>query len=229
MAGAQLALLGRTPFPEEADWPLWLAANADGDATSVNIRRLMALRNRGAEILVLQADVSVESETRTALGDIQQRFGVLHGVIHAAGALNDPSFACAVEELDAAASKAQFQPKVEGLRVLERVVRDVPLDFCLLISSNAAVLGGLGFAAYSAANRFMDAFAASRNGRGGTPWTSTNWDTWSFDNSSSAGRKPRGTSQNPRTNPARSTSHRHRRSDIPIRSMGAAQGLAHSG
>jgi amino acid adenylation domain-containing protein len=184
MVGARLCLLGRTPFPDVADWPSWLETHAGSDATSSKIRKLMALRNRGAEILTLRADVSLESEMRAALAEIQQRFGVLHGVIHAAGALDDPSFTCALEDLDAAASQAQFRPKVEGVRVLEQVVRDVPLDFCLLISSNAAVLGGLGFTAYSAANRFMDAFAAVRNRSGGTPWLSTNWDAWSFDNSS---------------------------------------------
>jgi len=120
----------------------------------------------------------------TALDEIQQRFGVLHGVIHAAGALDDPSFTCAIEDLDVAASQTQFRPKVDGMRVLERVVRNVPLDFCLFISSNAAVLGGLGFTAYSAANRFIDAYAATQNRTGGTPWISTNWDAWSFDNHS---------------------------------------------
>ena len=85
MAGARLALLGRTPFPEQTEWPLWLEEHGQDDATSTKIRRLMTLRNRGAEILVVQADVSLESEMRTALRDIQQRFGVLHGVIHAAG------------------------------------------------------------------------------------------------------------------------------------------------
>ncbi|HEY9405347.1 MAG TPA: amino acid adenylation domain-containing protein [Pyrinomonadaceae bacterium] len=182
--GARLCLLGRTSFPDAADWQLWLDTHDGSDATSVKIRRLIALRNRGAEILVLRADVSLEAEMRTALAEIQQRFGVLHGVIHAAGALDDPSFTCALEDIDAATSQAQFRPKVEGLRVLERVVRDVPLDFCLLISSNAAVLGGLGFTAYSAANRFMDAFAAVRNRSGAAPWSSTNWDAWSFDNTS---------------------------------------------
>jgi len=186
MVGARLCLLGRMPFPEVADWPLWLETHAGSDRTSIKIRRLMALRDRGAEILTLRADVSLESEMRSALDEIQQRFGVLHGVIHAAGALDDPSFTCALEDLDVAASEAQFRPKVEGVRVLERVVRDVALDFCLLISSNAALLGGLGFTAYSAANRFMDAFAAVRNRSGGTPWVSTNWDTWSFDNPSTA-------------------------------------------
>jgi len=182
--GARLCLLGRTALPDVADWPLWLERHPDNDATSIRIRRLTALRDRGAEILTLSADVSVESEMCTALDEIQQRFGVLHGVIHAAGALDDPSFTCAIEDLDVAASQTQFRPKVDGMRVLERVVRDVPLDFCLFISSNAAVLGGLGFTAYSAANRFIDAFAATQNRTGGTPWISTNWDAWSFDNHS---------------------------------------------
>jgi amino acid adenylation domain-containing protein len=183
-AGARLCLLGRTPFPDAADWPSWLGTHAESDATSVKIRRLMELQKRGAEILTVRADVSLEPEMRAALAEIQRRFGVPHGVIHAAGALDDPSFTCALEDLDAAASEAQFRPKVEGVRVLERVVRDVPLDFCLLISSNAAVLGGLGFTAYSAANRFMDAFAAVQNRSGETPWVSTNWDAWSFDKTS---------------------------------------------
>ncbi len=182
--GARLCLLGRTPLPDAADWPSWLETHTESDATSIKMRRLTALRNRGAEILTLRADVSLESEMRTALAEIQQRFGVLHGVIHAAGALDDPSFTCPLEDLTEAVTQAQFRPKVEGVRVLERVVRDVPLDFCLLISSNAAVLGGLGFTAYSAANRFMDAFAAVRNRSGGTPWVSTNWDTWAFDKTS---------------------------------------------
>jgi amino acid adenylation domain-containing protein len=184
--GARLCLLGRTPFPDEAEWQSWLETHAETDATSVKIRRLMALRSRGAELLTLRADVSIESEMRAALAEIRQRFGVLHGLIHAAGAFDDPSFTCALEDLDAAATQSQFRPKVEGVRVLERVFGDVPLDFCLLVSSNAAVLGGLGFTAYSAANRFMDAFAAVRNRGGGSPWLSTNWDTWSFDNTPAA-------------------------------------------
>jgi acyl carrier protein len=53
-----------------------------------------------------------------------------------------------------------------------------PLDFCVLFSSLASVLGGLGFAGYSAANAFLDAFAPWHNTVSSTHWTSVNWDTW---------------------------------------------------
>ncbi|MDP3718280.1 MAG: amino acid adenylation domain-containing protein [Acidobacteriota bacterium] len=179
-AHARIALLARSPFPDPAQWPSWLEQHNHDDATSVRIRRLQALQQRGAEVLVVSGNVSIESEMRAAVDSIRHRFGALHGVFHAAGALAAPSFTCAVSALDEAASATQFLAKVDGLGVLERVVQDQPLDFCLLVSSLAAELGGLGFAAYSAANRYMDAFAATRNGQNGTAWISTNWDAWSF-------------------------------------------------
>jgi amino acid adenylation domain-containing protein len=143
--------------------------------------KLAALQQRGAEILTIAADVASEDEMREAVRATVEHFGAINGVIHAAGALDDSSFTCPADSLDAAASSTQFRPKVEGVRVLERVLDGQPLDFCVLISSNAALLGGLGFTAYSAANRFMDAFAARHNRGDGTPWLSTNWDTWAFD------------------------------------------------
>jgi len=56
-------------------------------------------------------------------------------------------------------------------------LKGIPLDFCILISSNASILGGLGLCAYAAASAFMDAFATSRS-RNHAPWISTNWDGW---------------------------------------------------
>ncbi|HLP60503.1 MAG TPA: amino acid adenylation domain-containing protein, partial [Candidatus Deferrimicrobium sp.] len=44
--------------------------------------------------------------------------------------------------------------------------------------STASVLGGLGFGAYSAANRFMDAYIYLLNRTGQTHWLSVNWDSW---------------------------------------------------
>jgi acyl carrier protein len=68
--------------------------------------------------------------------------------------------------------------------VLEKVLRGRPLDFCLLFSSNAAVLGGLGFTAYAAGNLFLDAFAAEHNRRSPVPWVSANWDGWPYGEAS---------------------------------------------
>src|SRR5207249_3376137 len=77
-------------------------------------------------------------------------------------------------------SEEQFRPKVGGAYALEEALRGrAPPDFVLLFSSNAAVLGGLGYATYAASNGFLDAFASSR-ARAGAPfrWISASWDPW---------------------------------------------------
>ncbi|HVU65962.1 MAG TPA: phosphopantetheine-binding protein, partial [Ktedonobacteraceae bacterium] len=71
-----------------------------------------------------------------------------------------------------------FAPKAYGVHALEEALADLPLDFCLLYSSLSSVLGGLGFAGYTAANIFLDSYAEQHNQRTVTPWISVNWDTW---------------------------------------------------
>jgi acyl carrier protein len=78
-----------------------------------------------------------------------------------------------------------FLAKARGLLVLERVMQKQPPDACILFSSNASILGGLGSTAYSAANIFMDAFAQGRKGAGGIQWISANWDGWLADDQNS--------------------------------------------
>jgi acyl carrier protein len=73
------------------------------------------------------------------------------------------------------------------VRVLERVLEGKPLDFCLLMSSLASLLGGIGQATYAAANLYMDAFARRHNRSGGVPWLSVNWDVWRLDGASPFG------------------------------------------
>jgi thioesterase domain-containing protein/acyl carrier protein len=63
------------------------------------------------------------------------------------------------------------------------------VDFCVLMSSLSAVLGGLGFAAYAAANAYMDAFAAARHAQGDETWLSINWDGWRLSGSDDAAGK----------------------------------------
>jgi acyl carrier protein len=51
----------------------------------------------------------------------------------------------------------------------------------MLASSLSAVLGGLGFAAYAAANIYMDTFVQKHNERDERGWLSVNWDGWRFE------------------------------------------------
>jgi hypothetical protein len=105
----------------------------------------------------------------------EERFGRLHGVIHAVGA---EKVVVSIVETGPAEAEAQFRPRLQATAVLEQALDGRPLDFCLLISSLSSVLGGRGSVAYTAAHVFLDAFAARHNRRSPVPWLSVNWDRW---------------------------------------------------
>ena len=141
------------------------------------IRRVQLLEKLGAEILIMSADVSDQEQMEVVIAQTCQRFGAIHGVIHAAGITAGGLVFNLVRETGRFQTESLFRPKVHGLYVLEQALKGKTLDFCILISSNAGILGGLGLCAYSAASAFMDAFATSRS-KNHAPWISTNWDGW---------------------------------------------------
>jgi amino acid adenylation domain-containing protein len=178
---ARLVLLGRSGFPPRAQWDRLLQSHPENTEQTRRIRQLQEIEALGAEVLLVEADVADERHMRAALDQVHDRWGVLHGVIHAAGRLDDPSYVTMFTEAGQREAETQFTPKIRGLYVLEAVLRGLDLDFCLAISSNSAVLGGFGFAAYGAANAFIDAFVTRQNQLGDNRWMSANWDTWLFD------------------------------------------------
>lgn len=138
---------------------------------------LRALEAAGAEVLILQADVANLEQMRQVMQQAETRFGTLNGVIHAAGKVGDTLF-CPIPQIDAVAVEPHFRPKIQGLEVLQTLLQDRTLDFCLLCSSLSSVLGGWGTAAYSAANLYMDAWACQQNRNARFPWIVVNWDIW---------------------------------------------------
>lgn len=158
------------------DWRA--AANQMKKEQGQRIRqKLQAMEKLGARILIDDADVAQPAEMRTLIDNIYERFGNLNGVIHLAG-VTDPDTFLPIPDSGETDAEAHFQPKVYGAYVLEEVLRDRNLDFCLLFSSLAAILGGLGLNAYSAANAFMDYFVQKINRTSRFPWRSANWDGW---------------------------------------------------
>jgi acyl transferase domain-containing protein/acyl carrier protein len=183
---AKLVLIGRKAFPKPDEWSQWLASHDQSDRTCHKIRQLQQLQQLGADVLVLSADVSNIEQMQNAIALAQQQFGQLNGVIHAAGVLEGKSFA-AIENITKTDCEQQFQAKVYGLIVLDKVLQDKNLDFCLLLSSLSSVLGGLGFAAYSAANIFMDAFVHKHNQSHPVSWSSVSWDSWQLEKENKQG------------------------------------------
>ncbi len=179
-AQAKLALIGRSDFPPRNEWDQWLASHGEQDQTSGKIRKLMAIEEAGGEVLVLSANVANERQMQKALAQACNRFGQIHGVIHSAGEVGEKAIRT-VQEMNPSDCESQFQAKIHGLNVLAGAFQGRELDFFLLQSSLSSVLGGLGFAAYSAANHYLDAYARKQSQANGARWISVNWDGWRFD------------------------------------------------
>ncbi|MDF5719756.1 MAG: SDR family oxidoreductase [Rhizonema sp. PD37] len=173
----KLVLISRSGLPQRDEWEKWLVTHDDQDEVSHKIKKVQTLEQLGAEVLVESADVADLKQMGRVIALVTEHFGEIHGVIHAAGVVGEKSQR-AIQETSQTDCQCQFQPKVHGLYVLEKVLLGKELDFCLLLSSLSSILGGLGYVAYSAANIFMDAFAHKQNQTSPVPWISINWDMW---------------------------------------------------
>ncbi|WP_329172273.1 SDR family NAD(P)-dependent oxidoreductase [Streptomyces sp. NBC_01477] len=177
-ARVRLVLVGRSPLPPRQGWADLLAAQPEEDETAARIRKVLALEELGAEVLVLAADVADEDRMRAAVAEATGRFGAVHGVIHAAGVPG----AGVMQLKRPEAATAVLTPKTHGVLVLDALMDSVldaaALDFVLLCSSTIALSGGLGQVDYCAANAFLDAYAHHRSAAGGPYTVSVNWDAW---------------------------------------------------
>jgi malonyl CoA-acyl carrier protein transacylase/NAD(P)-dependent dehydrogenase (short-subunit alcohol dehydrogenase family) len=123
----------------------------------------------GARVVSIAADVSVRTEVERTL-DTLAGLPPLRGVVHAAGVVDDRTLV----ELGPEHVARVFAPKVAGAHHLDALTRALPLDFFVLCSSAAALLGSPGQANYCAASAFLDALAKERRAAG-FPATSIQW------------------------------------------------------
>ena len=131
----------------------------NSSSNDVKSQRLNELKQAG-NVLFLKSDVASFDEMNSAVRDGESAFGKINGIIHTAGVTRGGSFR-SIGLLKEEECENQFSSKVYGLLVLEKLFRNVDLDFCLLSSSLSSVLGGKEFGAYSSANIFMDYFSDS--------------------------------------------------------------------
>lgn len=173
----RLALLGRSPLPPADQAQAWIDEHGADHPTSRRLAQVQALRAAGAQVVTLAADVADGAAMEAACARAEAELGPLTGVFHCAGAIGAETFA-EIARSTRAAAEEQFRAKVHGTRVLAQVLERRNAQFCVLTSSLAAVLGGLGFGAYAAANLYLDAFAQARADRPGTRWLAIDWDAW---------------------------------------------------
>jgi len=171
---AKLVLVGRSAFPSRGEWDEWLSAHGEEETVSQKIRQLLKLEELGSEVLVFSADIANLEAMRAVVSATRQKFNLIHGVIHSAGVAGD-----GIMELKSREAADQvLAPKIKGTLVLEELLKDFELDFFILCSSLASMVGAGGQVDYTGANSFLDAFAYSRKSTKGAAPVSINWDRW---------------------------------------------------
>ncbi len=165
--GAQhLVLIGRREFPKRETW----ANIHQNTETWKQIQTIQLLEERGASVIVLQADVSNLAQMSGVFEQIKMSQFPLRGIIHAAGV---PGYQ-AIPALTLNALQAVFSPKITGTWLLHQLTKEMDLDFFVCFSSASAVWGSKGQAHYGAANHFIDILAHYRRTIG-LPALSINW------------------------------------------------------
>ena len=170
--GANIILIARQALPPRDSWATECKRRAPTDRIVLRIRAMQRLEAMG-QILTIAADVSNVQEMRGAIASATAHFGPIHGVIHAAGVVDDAPILTkqpmAIEDV--------FTPKIHGTQVLDALFPDGTLDFMALFSSTSTVTAPAGQVDYVAANEYLNAFAKSRSG-GKTRVVAINWGLW---------------------------------------------------
>ena len=128
----------------------------------------------GAEIKVVSCDISNEEQISRMFLEMERSLPELRGVVHCAGVLDDGVL---LQQTWDRFEKV-MAPKVKGAWNLHGLTKGRSLDFFVLFSSLASLLGSPGQCNYAAANAFLDALAHHRRALG-LPALSINWGPWS--------------------------------------------------
>jgi len=167
----RVALTGRTALPDHRSGAV--------PAVAARVRAVREIAAVGGDVVALTADVTDAARMRAAVAAVEERWGPLDLVVHAAGCNDDAGYGPA-HLIDRAAVDAHLATKAVGMRVLGEVFagRDVR---GIAMSSLSAVLGGHTYGAYAAANAALDACALRERARGNGRWLTVDWDTWRPD------------------------------------------------
>ncbi|MFF9868170.1 SDR family NAD(P)-dependent oxidoreductase [Streptomyces sp. NPDC013953] len=134
---------------------------------------LAELQEGGTSVVVVQGDIADPDVSANLVRAALAEGHTLRGIAHCAGVLHDR----VITDLEPADIDTVLRPKAAGARNLEAAIADHDLDWWVIYSSAAALLGSPGQAAYAAANAWLDAIAHHRRASG-LPATSIAWGPW---------------------------------------------------
>ncbi|MDJ0763008.1 MAG: SDR family NAD(P)-dependent oxidoreductase [Myxococcota bacterium] len=135
--------------------------------------RVKILREKGIQLAVRKGDITSQREVNSIISEARCSMPPIKGVIHAAGVLDDG----VLTRLSTDQMKTVLAPKLLGAYCLHEATKNLSLDFFVMFSSLASLIGSPGQGNYAAANAWLDGFAHFRKALGLTA-TSVNWGAW---------------------------------------------------
>ncbi len=167
-----LCLTGRSSIPNRSEWASLTRGN--GNEKSLNIiQSIKDLEEKGARVKYFSVDVADLEEMQKVRDDIVSKYGKLNGIVHSAGIAGDGFIMSKDEET----FNKVLSPKIKGAWVLDKITESDELDFFVSFSSIASVMRLPGQSDYTAANTYLDSFAAYRKSLGRAALT-INWPAW---------------------------------------------------
>ncbi|KAK2861322.1 Type I Iterative PKS [Arthroderma sp. PD_2] len=112
----------------------------------------------GAKIYVKPCDAADQAKVNELISELKSSLPPIRGVIHAAMVLRDTLF----EKMSFEDWDEVVRSKVAGGWNFHTTLLKEPLDFFIVLSSVAGIVGNRGQAAYAAANTFLDALTVHR-------------------------------------------------------------------
>ncbi|XXF74926.1 SDR family NAD(P)-dependent oxidoreductase [Myxococcaceae bacterium GXIMD 01537] len=133
-----------------------------GASTPEAKQLIQDLEAAGACVTGVAADVSNRDDMRALFARIDATHPPLKGVLHTAAVLDDAP----LPDLNLERIQRVMTPKAGGAWILHELTQSRELDFFVLFSSVAALIGNPRQGNYVAANSFLDALAEHRAARG---------------------------------------------------------------
>ncbi|KAJ7385694.1 hypothetical protein OS493_013722 [Desmophyllum pertusum] len=138
------------------------------DAKCQQVREIE--KRTGSKIHTFQIDIS-NQEQMSAFNEQLQSLPSVAGIVHSAMVLRDEF----IKDLTYESFSEVMAPKIKGSFLLHQMSLEMDLDFFVMFSSIASIVGGMKQSSYSACNAFQDSLAQYRRHVLGLPGLAINW------------------------------------------------------
>ncbi|KAI0896725.1 ketoacyl-synt-domain-containing protein [Annulohypoxylon nitens] len=139
-----------------------LLSRSGGNANK--LKQLISETQDRANISIKVCDIANEEDAYRLVREYSETLPPICGVVHAAMMLHDGL----IEEMTHDSYVSAIRAKVKGTWNIHNALESINarLDYFVLLSSAAGIVGSRGQAAYAAANTFLDGFASCRAAQG---------------------------------------------------------------